>query len=53
MISARSLGKVNVQTIMEALGGGGHLNVAAAQVQESPEEAIARIVSYMRENGML
>ena len=53
VISARSLGKINVQTIMEKLGGGGHMNVAAAQVQESPEEAIARIVTYMREAGML
>jgi len=53
MISARSMGKINVQTIMEAMGGGGHLTGAAAQVPEPPEEAIARIVNYMRENGML
>ncbi|MGN0173613.1 MAG: DHH family phosphoesterase [Acutalibacteraceae bacterium] len=32
-ISARSLGKVNVQTIMEQLGGGGHQTMAAAQVE--------------------
>ena len=31
-ISARSLGAVNVQVIMEKLGGGGHLNVAGAQL---------------------
>lgn len=31
-ISARSLGSVNVQTIMEALGGGGHLSNAATQI---------------------
>lgn len=30
-VSARSLGKVNVQVIMEALGGGGHQIMAAAQ----------------------
>ena len=30
-ISARSLGKVNVQVIMEQLGGGGHQIMAAAQ----------------------
>lgn len=53
VISARSLGKINVQTIMESLGGGGHMNVAAAQVQESPEEAIAKVVAYMRESGVL
>ena len=32
VISARSLGAMNVQVIMEALGGGGHLTTAAAQV---------------------
>ena len=32
-ISARSLGDVNVQIIMEALGGGGHLTMAGAQLQ--------------------
>ena len=32
LISARSLGKVNVQVIMEALGGGGHQIMAAAQL---------------------
>lgn len=31
-ISARSLGEINVQIIMEALGGGGHLSNAAAQL---------------------
>ena len=53
VISARSLGKVNVQTIMEALGGGGHMNVAAAQVEDSPEEAIAKIVAILREKELL
>ena len=32
-ISARSFGKVNVQLIMEQLGGGGHQTMAAAQVE--------------------
>lgn len=32
-ISARSLGEVNVQIIMEALGGGGHLSNAAVQLE--------------------
>jgi len=31
-ISARSLGKINVQLIMERLGGGGHLSNAATQI---------------------
>ena len=32
-ISARSLGAINVQVIMETLGGGGHLTMAAAQLK--------------------
>ena len=53
MISARSSGKLNVQTIMEKLGGGGHQTVAAAQVDLGPEEAIALIVAVMREEKLL
>ena len=34
-ISARSLGLVNVQIIMEKLGGGGHQTMAAAQIQKT------------------
>ncbi len=52
-VSARSSGKVNVQTLMEKLGGGGHQNVAAAQVTVGPEEAIALVVSIMRDEGTL
>ena len=37
-ISARSLGKVNVQVIMEKLGGGGHLTMAGAQLKDIPVE---------------
>ena len=33
-ISARSLGDINVQLIMEYLGGGGHSTVAGAQVKD-------------------
>ena len=33
-ISARSRSKVNVQRIMETLGGGGHFNLAAAQIYD-------------------
>lgn len=42
-VSARSLGEVNVQLIMEKLGGGGHLTTAGAQVDVSPEEVLAKI----------
>lgn len=40
-ISARSIDEVNVQVIMEKLGGGGHMNVAACQLEGiSIEDAI-------------
>lgn len=39
-ISARSLGEINVQVVMENLGGGGHLTNAACQLEiETIEEA--------------
>lgn len=39
-ISARSLGKVNVQRIMEEMGGGGHLSNAATQIKEKTIEQV-------------
>ena len=43
-ISARSLGQMNVQLIMEALGGGGHRTMAACQLDDMGfEEATARL----------
>jgi c-di-AMP phosphodiesterase-like protein len=42
-ISARSLGQINVQVIMERLGGGGHLTNAATQLSCTVEEALARL----------
>lgn len=40
-ISARSLGDINVQLVMENLGGGGHLTNAACQIHaETIEEAV-------------
>lgn len=38
-ISARSIDEVNVQMIMERIGGGGHINTAGAQLETSMEEA--------------
>ena len=35
-ISARSNGKINVQLILEKLGGGGHFDSAGAQISDSP-----------------
>ena len=49
VISARSLGDMNVQVIMEKMGGGGHLNNAAAQVDLSVEGAIKRIMELTEE----
>ena len=44
-ISARSMGAVNVQVILETLGGGGHLTMAGAQLKDTtPEEARRRIL---------
>ena len=43
-ISARSLGNINVQLIMEELGGGGHLANAATQIERiSLDEALDRL----------
>ena len=49
-ISARSLGEVNVQLIMEALGGGGHLTMAGAQLSGvTMEEAREKLVAVINE----
>ena len=37
-ISARAIDEVNVQVMMEKMGGGGHMNIAGAQVKASPDE---------------
>lgn len=39
-ISARSIDEVNVQIIMERLGGGGHMSVAGAQLKDSSMEEV-------------
>lgn len=44
-ISARSLGDINVQLVMENLGGGGHLTNAACQIHA---ETIEEAVIYLR-----
>ncbi|WP_239738185.1 DHH family phosphoesterase [Mammaliicoccus sp. H-M32] len=47
-ISARSLGEVNVQLTMEALGGGGHLSNAATQIKNtSVEKAIEELIKVV------
>ncbi|MGL5259592.1 MAG: DHH family phosphoesterase [Lachnospiraceae bacterium] len=43
-VSARSIDEINVQVIMERLGGGGHLNVAGCQMEGiTLDEAIDKI----------
>ncbi len=49
-ISARSLGDLNVQVIMESLGGGGHQTMAACQMEDvSIAEARERLVSIIND----
>lgn len=53
-ISGRSLGDISVQLILEALGGGGHFNVAGAQIMgvsmdKAEEMLIEEIRKYLKE----
>ena len=53
-ISGRSIGDINVQVILEKLGGGGHITLAGAQVEgmtleEVKQELIIRINEYFTE----
>ena len=53
-ISGRSIGDINVQLILEKLGGGGHITVAGAQLEgmtleEVKQELINRINEYFTE----
>ena len=53
-ISGRSIGDINVQIILEKLGGGGHITLAGAQVEgmtmeETKQELINRIHEYFSE----
>lgn len=53
-ISGRSIGDINVQIILEKLGGGGHITLAGAQVEgmtieEVKQELIIRINEYFTE----
>ena len=48
-ISARSLGNMNVHVIMEKLGGGGHKDVAGAQLDVSLDEAYKLLTKTIKE----
>ena len=47
VVSARSLGNINVQSIMEHFGGGGHMNTAGTNTEMAPEEILAEIEKYL------
>ena len=53
--SARSLGEINVQVLMEKMGGGGSLTNAGAQLAMTMNEASdaldKAIASYMEDNA--
>ena len=54
-ISARSMGAINVQVIMESLGGGGHHTMAACQLKTDLQTAMVNlkkaIDEYIKNNG--
>ena len=56
-VSARSIDEVNVQVIMEKLGGGGHMNASGAQFDHTNmDEAVTslkRVIDQMIEKGDL
>ena len=53
-ISGRSIGNINVQVILEKLGGGGHITLAGAQlenrtIEEAKQELVEKIEEYFNE----
>ena len=53
-ISGRSIGDINVQVILEKLGGGGHITLAGAQlenktIEEAKQELLEKIEEYFAE----
>ena len=50
LISGRSLGVVNVQVILEELGGGGHMAVAGAQVEGEFDDVIVLLEQAIDKN---
>ncbi|MGX8698705.1 MAG: DHH family phosphoesterase, partial [bacterium] len=54
-ISARSIGDINVQVILEKLGGGGNKNQAGAQIKDKPQievlkSLLSAIDDYLEDN---
>ena len=56
-ISARAIDEVNVQIIMERLGGGGHMNIAGAQLEgvtvDEAREKLKQVLTQMTEEGAI
>ena len=56
-ISARSIDEMNVQIVMERMGGGGHMNIAGCQLQgetiESATELLKDTLTAMIEEGAI
>ncbi len=54
-VSARSIDEINVQVIMEKLGGGGHMNAAGAQFNntdmDGAVEEVKKVIDQMIEEG--
>ena len=53
-ISARAIDEVNVQVMMEKMGGGGHLNIAGAQVKaglDEVEDMLKAIIDELYQEG--
>ncbi|SKA97519.1 c-di-AMP phosphodiesterase, consists of a GGDEF-like and DHH domains [Caloramator quimbayensis] len=55
MISGRSLGDINVQLILESMGGGGHMTIAGAKlsnfsIEEAKERLNDAIKNYLKES---
>ncbi|MDO4308141.1 MAG: DHH family phosphoesterase [Eubacteriales bacterium] len=53
-ISARAIDEINVQVMMEKMGGGGHINIAGAQVKASVdevEEMLKSIIDDLYQEG--
>ena len=53
-ISARSLDEINVQLVMEKMGGGGHLSIAGAQIKDATldevKERLKQVIDEMINN---
>ena len=44
-VSSRSIDEIDVQRLMEKLGGGGHLNVAGAQIKDAKLDEVKKMIT--------